>query len=275
MKNILLTGVPRSGTTLTCYLLNQCANTVALIEPMAVGILPTLPNNDAIRQEIQNFCQQTRYSLLNSRIAISSHIDGKLVDNQYETEQTGHLRKHLAMIGEVTIDKTLTEEFTLCIKHPAAFTALLPVLHPYFSCYALIRNPLAILASWNSVQMPMEQGHAPMAEQLDSTLADTLSACPDKWERQLRLLHWFFQQYAQFLPSERIIRYEDIITSEGLCLNSIVPTIGRNITVLRSKNTQYDVDLMQQLAEKLLSSTGSYWDFYQKTDIEKLVCSTF
>lgn len=36
-RNIVLTGPGRSGTTLTCYLLNMLPDTVALSEPIAPG----------------------------------------------------------------------------------------------------------------------------------------------------------------------------------------------------------------------------------------------
>ena len=39
-RDIALTGMPRSGTTLACAILSQCTNTVALSEAMDVGALP-------------------------------------------------------------------------------------------------------------------------------------------------------------------------------------------------------------------------------------------
>ena len=36
-RNIVLTGPGRSGTTLTCFLLNKLPDTVALSEPIAPG----------------------------------------------------------------------------------------------------------------------------------------------------------------------------------------------------------------------------------------------
>ena len=52
-RNLLLTGVPRSGTTLCCHLLGQASDTVALFEPMHVMDLPT--EQTAARQEVEIF----------------------------------------------------------------------------------------------------------------------------------------------------------------------------------------------------------------------------
>jgi hypothetical protein len=45
--NIVSTGLPRSGTTLTCHLLNKLPNTVALHEPIAPGQFVDLESEDA------------------------------------------------------------------------------------------------------------------------------------------------------------------------------------------------------------------------------------
>ena len=46
--DIVLTGVPRSGTTLICYLLNKVPDAIALHEPMAVAEFPKLRTREAI-----------------------------------------------------------------------------------------------------------------------------------------------------------------------------------------------------------------------------------
>ena len=58
--NILITGVPRSGTTLTCYLLHQLPNVIALNEAIRVGQLRTIPK---AYQGIQQFLSNSRDSL--------------------------------------------------------------------------------------------------------------------------------------------------------------------------------------------------------------------
>ena len=61
-NNIVLTGIPRSGTTLTCHLLNKVPNVVALFEPMLWGGVSDPTNHRTICDSIDRFFQQTRES---------------------------------------------------------------------------------------------------------------------------------------------------------------------------------------------------------------------
>jgi hypothetical protein len=47
-NNILITGTPRSGTTLPCHLLNELPDTVALHEPMKVKEFSGLTDHEEI-----------------------------------------------------------------------------------------------------------------------------------------------------------------------------------------------------------------------------------
>ena len=168
---IMLTGVPRSGTTLTCYLLNKLPNTIALAEPMAVGEFARLPTRAAILDVIEQFAEEQRTSLCGEGLAVTRHVDGAVGDNLFARQKAADgLRPFHATHGAIRFDKPLTSGLQLIIKHPAAFTALLPELAGRFPCYAVIRNPLSALASWNSTKMPVNDGRAPAAEQHDPRL---------------------------------------------------------------------------------------------------------
>ena len=61
-----------------------------------------------------------------------------------------------------------------------AFAALLGRLSERFECFAIVRNPLATLASWNSLDwFPLKDGHSPIGEKLDVDLAAALAKKPD------------------------------------------------------------------------------------------------
>ena len=88
---------------------------------------------------------------MDGKIAPSKHILGGVPDNHFGTARIpGGLRLERAKRGWVQVRKPLSPDFNLAMKHPAAFTALLPELATRISCYAIVRNPLAALASWNS-----------------------------------------------------------------------------------------------------------------------------
>jgi len=272
--NIMLTGLPRGGTTLVCRLLNKLDNTVALVEPMAVGEFPRLPTRAAILDVIEQFAEEQRRSLCKSGRAVTRHVDGSVSDNLFAPQRsTDGLRPFLAKHGTIRFDKPLTADLKLIIKHPAVFTALLPELAARFTCYAVIRNPVSALASWNSTKMPVNDGRAPAAEQHDPRLKQALSTLEDRFERQLFLLNWYFEQYRRHLPENRILRYEDIITSGGAVLAAIAPSAASLDEDLKSQNRSeaYDWDEITPLADKLLAAKGACCDFYSRDDIYGLL----
>lgn len=271
--DIVLTGIPRSGTTLACHLLNELPDVVALHEPMQVRHFAGFDNHTAMCDEIQRFFTQTRRSLREHRTAVTKHIGGKVPDNHVAPRYTmGKLRTSVADKGDIVFEKPLSENFLLCIKHPAVFTALLESLSTHFPCFAIVRNPLAVLASWNTVQFPVRKGRAPAAERLDKGLVQTLTQCTDRIDRQIHLLSWFYHKYRTILPIERILRYEDIIASGGATLSSIVPEATSLRTKLENKNRNplYRQKSLGILRERLLQSEGGMWEFYTQGDVEVL-----
>lgn len=273
-NNIIVTGLPRSGTTLTCHLLNKVPNTVALHEPMDVMKLAKYKNHSLACDRIEAFFEQMRRSILKRKKAVSKQVNGKVPDNPIASQYSvSGLRATVVSHTEIIINNTLETNFTLIIKHPSAFTALLEALVVRFPVYAVIRNPLSVLTSWNSVALPVQTGHVPAAENLDIQLKKVLAEIDDRIERQLYLLSWFFSRYEKLLSHDSVIRYENIVSSGGKALNVIIPDahILNEPLENKNKNTLYDTKLMHVLGERLLQTDGAYWNFYSKESIETLL----
>lgn len=274
-NNIIATGLPRSGTTLTCHLLNKLPDTVALHEPMDLDAFFRAQGTEAQCAEISGFFASTRGSLATRKVAFSRQVDGKVPDNHVPDAPVteGGLRKGDAPRGEVLFDKELPPNFSLVVKHPVLFTAMLEVLTPRFFCFAVIRNPLAVLGSWSTVQMPVREGRAPNAERLHPALKEALDAIPDRLDRQLHILSWFFAMYARALPPERIVRYEETIATGGRNLAGVIPSAAGLSESLASRNQSalYQRETTQLLGEKLLNSDGAYWDFYPRESVAALL----
>ncbi len=274
MINVILTGPERSGSTLICYLLNKLPNVVALHEPMKIRKFYKLGDRDTICREIMRFFAKTRKTLLASGYAISQHVEGLIPDNTFAEEPAeSGLRGCKDEKGYITINKELSEDFLLCIKHLGPFTALLEDLIPHLPCYALVRNPLSILASWNSVDLPMREGRHPTIEKLDADLARALADIADRFDRQIYLLAWHFEKYARLLPESAVLRYEDVIASQGQCLRALTPHAEALNEPLanKNKNELYDHGLMATLGERLLKSDAAFWKFYKKEEVETLL----
>lgn len=274
-SNIILTGIQRSGTTLTCHLLNKLPNVVALHEPMNVSKFCGMSSSNEIVSYTQDFFTETRNSLIQEGAAFSRQDNGKVPDNPFADEvdpETGSRRNRVGSIpGLVKFDKAINDEFTLVVKHPAAFTALLESLVKSFRVYAVVRNPLSVLRSWNSLDIPVSRGRLPMAECVDANLKSALDGIEDKFERQIFILSWCFEQYRKFLPGTSVIYYEELISSGGKVLEKMLPLHGAIDSELVSKNDNpvYDQELKEKLRSMLLETADDWagWDFYTKDEV--------
>ena len=271
-QQVILTGIPRSGTTLTCHLLNKLTNCVALHEPLTPLLWRNYSRSDLIDSIDQAFIEQ-RQHILETGTATSKSFAGTVPDNPVsEFDSTTGKRIRVLDGKSINIKKNLSKDFYLAIKHPAFFTAILPDLisSERFNCFAIIRNPISVLLSWNTVEMPVAQGRTPVAEAFAGHLTDKLISIENKYDRQIFLLDWFFQQYLQYLPSTHILRYERTIESGGKSLAIISPMAEELNECLISKNNNslYGDNLKESLMRKLLNyESGAFWKFYSEADI--------
>lgn len=225
-RDIILTGIPRSGTTLCCHLLNRLPGVVALHEPMNVEAFGGLSSRSEVLDHVESFFRSSRRSILERKLALSKHSKGRVPDNHFsdERDDSGERRWVDAFeTGEIPIQKPLDPGFRLILKHPMAFAALLPEIGERFPVFAVVRNPLAVLHSWNDVPLPVTQGRVPAAERLDQELRRRLDDEPDVLERQTILLQWMFDRFEAVEAQGAILRYEDLIASLGAAVERIAP----------------------------------------------------
>lgn len=279
-RNVVITGPGRSGTTLTCHLLNKLSDTVALSEPIAPGqYADRLPDHDAVCDGIEEYFRTMRKMALREGVVISKHVGGVVPDNT-KGDVGGGVRSRIAQKGRIDVGKDLRPGFSLAIKQPNMFTALLPTLARRFPCYAIIRNPLAIRASSLSIQPHKGKGSRknPRAivrydDGFKSYMERGKRESRDKIDQWLLRTHYIFDRYRQELPPENVIRYEDIVASGGRALGVIVPAASGLDEPLRSKNSNplYDKEKIIPYGERLLESEGAYWDFYSRESVEELL----
>ena len=252
-NEILLTGIPRSGTTLACSLLDQVEDCVALVEPLDMEALLRCEGKAERHRYIRDFMRQVR-----SDVAQGKGVPRRIAPGATNTFATvaGSEGRRGALIGsaqETQVERRLSPDFTLVLKHPNAFAALLRELREAFRCYALIRHPLAVLGSWSSLDHQLSAGHAPMAERFDPALQQRLAGIDDALERQLHLLDWYYRQFDEWLPIANILRYEDVVATQGRMLNCIHPGASRLREPLQSRNHSalYDAAHRERAAERL------------------------
>ena len=209
MNTLLLTGLPRSGTTLACALLNRVPDVLALSESIILGRVDT--REEALKT-VAGFLDGVREGALRDGVApTKTREDGWTTDNFMSAPgEDGGPRSKAAAVRVLPIGKPLSKDFLLCVKQPALFTALAQELMRQHPLAAIIRSPLAVMASWQTVTFPIQQGRMPPAERLDPELGARIAATEDPLERQVELIAWFLSVYSQ-LPERRVFRYEDFL----------------------------------------------------------------
>jgi hypothetical protein len=290
-NNIVLTGPARSGTTLSVFLLNKAPNTVALDEPMVPGkLFKLMPDKDAVCDGIEKFYRRTRRRVRTEGTAISKHVGGKITDSTYGKPNASGNRESVLEKGEISIDKEVSGGFDLVMKHPGLFTALLPQLKHRFRCYAIVRNPLSVVASRSSIgrrpDTPAEDESGPnefqsppsrrgnSARMFDEELRRQMASVQGgTLEWKLKMLDWSCGIYRRELPAANIIRYEDIVGSGGKALSAITPAALTLHESLSSQNLNalYDREGMRKAGKLLLEREGAYWRFYTRESVERLL----
>jgi hypothetical protein len=289
-RNIVITGPGRSGTTLTCHLLNKLPDAVALSEPISPGkFADRLPDQGAVADGIRDFYREQRRMALKRGLVLSKHVGGVVPDNP--KGMVGGVRKSVVEKGKIPVGKDLSPDFFLAVKQTGLFTALLPTLVDRFACFAIVRNPLAIRASSMSLESRTERRgrerregewkgrqaspnariryDADLNERMEAKKAEGADVI-DKW---LLRMHSNFERYQQALPPENVIRYEDICESNGRALQVIVPAAANLDEPLENKNKNplYKRDKILRYGERMLQSEGAYWNFYTRESVEEIM----
>jgi len=270
-KNILLAGIPRSGTSFVCSLLNKVDGALALVEPLDMSAFSACKDQYERHIFLSNYFECARNSILTEKKVRALDFDSE--SNTFTSD--GHQGRKTIIKGfkESKINKNLDDHFTFIIKHPNAFSALLKELCANWQCFAVVRNPVAVIASWSSLDHPLSQGRAPMAELFDEELKQDLDSTKDTLARQVHLVNWYFECYNRLLQPSQIIFYESVVKTSGKSLSSVVPAAQLLSEDINSMNNNriYDKATMNKIARLLEDVGGSWTKFYTAHDINELI----
>ena len=259
VNRLALTGIPRGGTTLACRLLSHCPNTLALAEPLSMRALP-VPQDAAIAAVLAAF-DAIHHRLLTEGHAPATVVNGGIGDNFFGEDGEG-VRTRRAWAGQVRPQTVWRHGNLLAIKQNAGFLALLPDLAPRLPVVAIIRHPLPVLASWQTVDLPVRDGRLPAGEHFDPALRTRLDGVPDAAARQLIVLDWCFSRIAMLSP-ERIVRYESMVASGGESLYRACGVAGTTQPLQdRNASPLYRACDPHQLAARLRNFGGAWTRFY-------------
>ncbi|WP_438865002.1 sulfotransferase domain-containing protein [Neptunicella sp.] len=244
----LVTGIPRSGTTLCCKLLNQRSDVIALHEPInPSSFSKSISPNQAvveIQHQIEGFNHAIQHGL-----PFSHGAQGGLdIDNPVGNEQQRGIRQVVAKRGKIQLAPRLAKSYQLVVKQNALFTALLPLLSKNYPIVCIVRNPVDVLLSWMTVDLPVNRGHIPAGERFSPELREMLRG-KDCLQRQLTIYQWFINQFSQSGLS--IVRYEDVIHSNGAVLDKAIGLAEIQRDRLTAKKRQFELSIVDRIESVL------------------------
>ena len=147
VNDILLTGIPRSGTSYLCATLHKITNCVAINEPYNMSIEL---NKTADPYPVVEYHLSTRSDILKKKSVQNKLCNGKVI------EDTVLVEKFESYYPKVTVPN-----FLLCSKNTLGYLARLSLLQsilPDIPIFACIRNPIDTIASWKQSFPHLEQG---------------------------------------------------------------------------------------------------------------------
>lgn len=278
-KDFLITGIPRSGTSFVCSLINRLPDVVALNETMNMKTLLLAPDTAAKVATLKTYFTHVRDVILTRHMMPQHELSG-IDDNMFLTNRSsGRKSAKVGKVALVELGRELSPNFSLGLKNLNVFALHLPEIEGHFDCWALVRNPLATLASWHTIDNPVRRGFIMGAKVLGLPLADTLANIKDDRSRRLALLDWYYRRFTEVLGLDRIKRYEDIVSTNGGRLAdlfhsaSTLPNLAEAPLENRNHNPLYG-DAVGAIvdAEALLEDRHhTCWRVYQRSEVRALL----
>ena len=221
-RNVVVTGIPRSGTSYFCSLLDRINTVVGINEPDSV--FPAL--RLGLPWSMDLFLRNIRWQVLSGQKVRHKAIAGRVIEDTNEKD----------VLEEATFD--VNEGFTLVVKNTLAFLGRLDTVDASKLIVGCVRHPADSIASWKNSFRHLRDGRPediPIGGSDDHcwTIRDRvrLREIVESESASLRRALWWTFQASILLRNRHrimIVRYEDWIddpaeTIQKVCSSANVP----------------------------------------------------
>jgi|GEM_PF-2136190 len=214
-RMLFVTGIPRSGTSLMAYLLDQLPNVVILNEPREIPFLFEDPS-------LEGFF--SLYMTWRTKIASGEAVENRCV-NSTVVSDTWHDGERSLYVPQVT-----REDFVLGTKNPLAYLTRLATIRRVFPgavIVILVRHPAYTIGSWKRTFPHLR--HAiihnsavfKFADDRQRAILSKLAEIEDDLTRRVGLWNYLAAEIIACADFDMIIRYEDLIADPLLYLQRI------------------------------------------------------
>lgn len=220
-RDVIVTGIPRSGTTLTAALIDRLPNTVCLNEP-GWQVARAAHDGPGFARFIRDDFVTLRARLLKGDpVPDRRSPEGTAVTNYYATGTNGKMQEKFQIVPFTRAG--LTSDFTLAIKHNGPYLAVLDELVKLadFRILAVVRHPVEVIYSWRSLDIPISRGELPNAVPFWKELADIVKAPMDLLEKQVRIYDLMWQRIHSYRDKVQILPYASIVQNPAIVADSL------------------------------------------------------
>ncbi len=272
-SNNLITGIPRSGTTLITSLIADSQKAVVFSEPEWLKLIrQSSETSDAFTKELLFQIARLRTDIDQNKplkLKINKETQ-KTPTNYYKRDNSGEV---ITIKNEewVQLEKAYAK-YPFYIKSNAQFTACLSDLIKTneFKIYGIIRNPISCIMSWRSLKIPVSFGNMKIAEKYSTDFLDFTSGSTDLLHKQVLIIDWFYREFFNHLNAVEIIKYEDLLTDTHGIISQITGNNSPDINKLESgnKNKYYDHSEKQLIQDYLVKYGDHYKKFYDNFEYD-------
>jgi hypothetical protein len=212
---LLITGIPRSGTTLAASLVDQLEDTLCLNEPSRYY---EWANHCRTRTEfvakLVADLEEMRTSLQRGGTVLDVRESDRAVPTNYFNDRGKRRKLDCVPVGRPGAGARLL----LAVKHNEPLTAVLPELCELENVQvaAIVRHPIPTILSWQSRDIPLSKGNlSPGYRFWDEATAIRAAGGPAV-HIQARIFELYCSRYWEYRDHIQIIKYEEIVSSPGV-----------------------------------------------------------
>lgn len=232
-RQLIVTGIPRSGTTLLAALVDSLADAVCLSEPDWQSLWSQeMTDRAAYVNRITRDFERVRATLL-AGTAVPDRRDTRLKPvTDYFPRGAGGQRQQTFEVRELR-RAGLTPNFLLGMKHNAHYTCVLSELLRVknLEALAIVRNPVSTILSWRSLKIPIGQGRLPAAERFWPEIPALWQTTNDLLEVQVRIYGLFCQRYKETAGRLVVIKHEELVEDPTMLERLFARRYARHVRV--------------------------------------------
>jgi hypothetical protein len=241
-RDALITGIPRSGTSFAAALIDDCPDAICLSEPLHhVALMDHAATpSEFVRALALDLASLRRHLNQGGAVADRRASDGGPITNYFSTGCGGGPRMDQSRIVERR-KPGLDGDFLLAVKHNALFAAALPeiIASGSFAVIAIVRDPVRVIASWRSLDLPVSSGRLPAAEKFWSEMTSICRADIDLLDKHILIYDCFCRRFSA-LSHLKVLKFDEFVVDRGLLLNALglreVPHANRVRTTCSPRN---------------------------------------